>query len=99
MPELDGIEATRRLHTALSETRVLILTTFDLNEYVYEAMRARRKRLPAEGCSERSTRSRRPHRRHRRRAPRTGAHPLCRYIELGEGEAGRFRWTAADRRP
>jgi DNA-binding NarL/FixJ family response regulator len=40
MPGLDGIEATRRLHATGSATRVLILTTFDLNEYVYEAMRA-----------------------------------------------------------
>jgi DNA-binding NarL/FixJ family response regulator len=43
MPELDGIEATRRLMAdAESEqpTRVLMLTTFDLNEYVYEALRA-----------------------------------------------------------
>jgi DNA-binding NarL/FixJ family response regulator len=40
MPELDGIEATRRLQAAGTATRVLILTTFDLNEYVYEAMRA-----------------------------------------------------------
>ncbi len=40
MPTLDGIEATRRLQQAGSQTRVLILTTFDLNEYVYEAMRA-----------------------------------------------------------
>src|SRR5581483_11349762 len=40
MPELDGIEVTRRLQTAGSQARVLILTTFDLNEYVYEAMRA-----------------------------------------------------------
>ena len=41
MPTLDGIEATRRI-TAIprSTTRVLILTTFDLDEYVYEAMRA-----------------------------------------------------------
>ncbi|HZT15727.1 MAG TPA: response regulator transcription factor [Gaiellaceae bacterium] len=40
MPELDGIEVTRRLQHAGSRARVLILTTFDLNEYVYEAMRA-----------------------------------------------------------
>jgi DNA-binding NarL/FixJ family response regulator len=39
MPELDGIQATRRL-VATSTTRVLILTTFDMDEYVYEAMRA-----------------------------------------------------------
>ena len=40
MPDLDGIEATRRLQASGSQTRVLILTTFDLNEYVYQAMRA-----------------------------------------------------------
>jgi DNA-binding NarL/FixJ family response regulator len=40
MPRLDGVEATRRLVEAGSEARVLILTTFDLDEYVYEALRA-----------------------------------------------------------
>jgi DNA-binding NarL/FixJ family response regulator len=42
MPELDGIEATRRIIAAAGErpVRVLMLTTFDLNEYVYEALRA-----------------------------------------------------------
>ena len=40
MPVVDGLEATRRLLAAAAETRVLILTTFDLNEYVYEALRA-----------------------------------------------------------
>jgi DNA-binding NarL/FixJ family response regulator len=40
MPELDGIEATRRLRQAGVEARVLVLTTFDLDEYVYEAVRA-----------------------------------------------------------
>ncbi|MDX6325141.1 MAG: hypothetical protein QOK15_1495 [Nocardioidaceae bacterium] len=40
MPELDGIEATRRIIAANSLARVLILTTFDLDEYVYEALRA-----------------------------------------------------------
>jgi len=40
MPELDGVEATRRLVAAGSAARVLILTTFDLDEYVYEAIRA-----------------------------------------------------------
>jgi DNA-binding NarL/FixJ family response regulator len=40
MPEVDGIEATRRLTAAGSPTRVLVLTTFDLDEYVYRSMRA-----------------------------------------------------------
>jgi len=40
MPNLDGVEATRRLLALPRPPRVLILTTFDRNEYVYEAMRA-----------------------------------------------------------
>jgi DNA-binding NarL/FixJ family response regulator len=40
MPELDGLEATRRILAADGTTRVLVLTTFDLDEYVYEALRA-----------------------------------------------------------
>ena len=40
MPELDGLQATRRILAADDATRVLILTTFDLDEYVYEALRA-----------------------------------------------------------
>jgi DNA-binding NarL/FixJ family response regulator len=40
MPELDGLQATRRLLHDDSSPRVLILTTFDLDEYVYEAMKA-----------------------------------------------------------
>jgi DNA-binding NarL/FixJ family response regulator len=40
MPEVDGIEATRRIRAAGSHTRVLVLTTFDMDEYVYEALRA-----------------------------------------------------------
>jgi DNA-binding NarL/FixJ family response regulator len=40
MPGLDGIEATRRILAADPLARVLILTTFDLDEYVYEALGA-----------------------------------------------------------
>jgi DNA-binding NarL/FixJ family response regulator len=40
MPVLDGIEATRRIVNAQPGTRVLILTTFGLDTYVYEALRA-----------------------------------------------------------
>ena len=39
MPEMDGIEATRRItHEGSDRTRVLVLTTFDLDEYVYDAL-------------------------------------------------------------
>jgi DNA-binding NarL/FixJ family response regulator len=43
MPVMDGLEATRQIfisHPAAERPRVLILTTFDLDEYVYEALRA-----------------------------------------------------------
>ena len=40
MPELDGLEATRRILAADNGARILVLTTFDLDEYVYEALRA-----------------------------------------------------------
>jgi DNA-binding NarL/FixJ family response regulator len=42
MPEMDGLGATRRITSdeATASTRILILTTFDLDEYVFEALRA-----------------------------------------------------------
>jgi DNA-binding NarL/FixJ family response regulator len=40
MPGLDGIEATRRIVASGARTRVLILTTFDLDEYAYDGLRA-----------------------------------------------------------
>jgi DNA-binding NarL/FixJ family response regulator len=40
MPGMDGLEATRRLMTTQNPPRVLMLTTFDLDEYVYDALRA-----------------------------------------------------------
>ncbi len=40
MPILDGLEATRRIVAADPAARVLVLTTFDLDEYVFEALRA-----------------------------------------------------------
>jgi DNA-binding NarL/FixJ family response regulator len=46
MPRLDGLEATRRL-TGSTGVKVLILTTYDLDEYVFEALRA----APAGSCS------------------------------------------------
>jgi chemotaxis response regulator CheB len=40
MPTMDCIEATRQLATQTDPPRILILTTFDLDEYVYDALRA-----------------------------------------------------------
>ena len=40
MPVLDGIEATRRLASAGARARILMLTTYGLDEYVYEALRS-----------------------------------------------------------
>jgi len=40
MPEMDGLEATALVTAESPETRVLILTTFDLDEYVFQALRA-----------------------------------------------------------
>jgi DNA-binding NarL/FixJ family response regulator len=48
MPDVDGLEATRRIRASLPDRpRILILTTFDLDEYVYAALRA----VPAASCS------------------------------------------------
>jgi DNA-binding NarL/FixJ family response regulator len=40
MPEMDGLEATRRIIESESDARIIILTTFDLDDYVYAALRA-----------------------------------------------------------
>ena len=40
MPELDGLEATRQIVAADPAARILVLTTFDLDEYVYQALKA-----------------------------------------------------------
>jgi DNA-binding NarL/FixJ family response regulator len=40
MPEVDGVEATRRITAATDGIRVVVVTTFDLDEYVYAALRA-----------------------------------------------------------
>jgi DNA-binding NarL/FixJ family response regulator len=47
MPGLDGIEATREPTRSSGSTRVVILTTYDLDEYVFDALRAGL-RLPPE---------------------------------------------------
>jgi DNA-binding NarL/FixJ family response regulator len=51
MPGMNGIDATRRILASGVESRVLILTTFDIDEYVYEALRA-----GAKGSSSRTSR-------------------------------------------
>ena len=55
MPVLDGIEATRAITASAAgdETRVLILTTFDLDEYAFSALRGGGQRLPAQGRARR----------------------------------------------
>jgi len=40
MPTMDGLEATRRIVSSTAATRVLVLTTFDLDEYVFAALKA-----------------------------------------------------------
>jgi DNA-binding NarL/FixJ family response regulator len=40
MPQMDGVEATRKIVAADGEARIIILTTFDLDEYVFAALRA-----------------------------------------------------------
>jgi DNA-binding NarL/FixJ family response regulator len=40
MPQMDGVEATRAIVAGASPARIIILTTFDLDEYVYAALRA-----------------------------------------------------------
>ena len=40
MPNMDGVEATRRLVAAGTPARILILTTYDADEYVFDALRA-----------------------------------------------------------
>ena len=67
MPDLDGLEATRQLlRDDPALTRVLILTTFDLDEYVYQAPARRSERLPAQGLPARPADRRHQNRRRRR---------------------------------
>jgi DNA-binding NarL/FixJ family response regulator len=40
MPRLDGLEATRMIRASLPQTHVVVLTTYDLDEYVFRAIRA-----------------------------------------------------------
>jgi DNA-binding NarL/FixJ family response regulator len=75
MPDLDGIEATRRITAQSHEprTRVSMLTTFDLDEYVFDALRGG-ERLPAQRRSGPPARRQRADDRGRGRASRTHRH-------------------------
>ena len=53
MPVLDGIEATKRIVAAGLSTRIVMLTTFDVDEYVVRRVSRRREWLPSQGCSAR----------------------------------------------
>ena len=71
MPELDGLEATRRILAADAAARILILTTFDLDEYVYEALRAGASGFVLKDDPPEQLHRRDPHRRRRRGAALT----------------------------
>jgi chemotaxis response regulator CheB len=74
MPELDGLQATRRILAADSSARILILTTFDLDEYVYEALRAGASGFVLKGRLSRAAHRRDSHGCRRRRAADTNGH-------------------------
>src|SRR4051812_871215 len=69
-PEMDGIEATRRL----PRERILILTTFGLDEIHPRGAARRRERIPAQGRTDRPSRRGRARRGGRRRRPLTRGH-------------------------
>ena len=62
MPVMNGIEATREIVALGREesSRVVILTTFDLDEYVYEALQGGGERVPAQAHAGRGPRQRHP---------------------------------------
>ena len=76
MPDLDGIEATRRILAQNHEpkTSVLILTTFDLDEYVYDALRAGASGFLLKDVPARQLVAAHPHSRGRRRTARAQHH-------------------------
>ena len=72
MPRVDGIEATRRILRRRARPRVLVLTTFDLDEYVYAALRAGASGFLLKDAPEEQLVGGDPGRRGRRRALRPG---------------------------
>ena len=64
MPRMSGIEATRAIAESVPTAKILMLTVSDEEEDLYEAVKAGRDRLPAEGDLDRGGRQRHPGRRH-----------------------------------
>ena len=77
MPGVDGLAATRRIadDERLADVKVVILTTFDLDEYVFEAIRVGRQRVPRQGHRAGRAAARRARRRRRRRPAVAAASP------------------------
>ena len=75
MPRVDGLAATRRILEQPTRTRVLILTTFDQDEYVFQALRAGASGVPAQDRARRPAGGRRARGRGRRGAAGAGDHP------------------------
>ena len=75
MPGMDGIEATRRIVPARDAPRVVMLTTFDLDEYVFAAFRAGASGFLLKDAARERHRRRGPRRRRRRRARRAVGDP------------------------
>ena len=95
MPDLDGIAATRELLAAFPEVRVVILTTFEQDDYIFGALRAGAsgfllKRTQARGADRRG-----PHDRRRRRAALAVGHPPGDRPHGPAAGAGRRRATRA----
>jgi DNA-binding NarL/FixJ family response regulator len=58
MPCMEGAEATRQILAALPDTRVLVLTTYADDEFLFPALQAGAPRLPDQGCERRGNRTR-----------------------------------------
>ncbi len=78
MPNVDGLQATRRILQHLPDCRVIMLTTFDLDRYVYDALAAGASGFLLKDVTPRAPRRRGAPGRHRRCAPGSLDHPAAR---------------------
>ena len=97
MPRMDGIEATRRIVSRSDAPRVIVVTTFDLDEYAFAAIRAGRERVPAQGRSSRGDRRRHPGRARGTRRGLTPHDPSPHRTRRGCADDGRRRGPAGPR--